>query len=247
MNLGQGLTMQKGVGETVKPQAFGVHQIRDVSSGLYPGGVARLTLIDGCIENRRFGAVHWRRCGFRLTFDSPSATRADREARPLSLVGHGRGTARFQGFGNRIVETFEPDELQLLRRALRNLIEVPPVTRAGSITLVRPAAAAATTFSLMPPTGSTKPRSEISPVIAVSLLTVRSVSMEASAVNIATPALGPSFGVAPAGTWTWMSLFSNIEGSISSCAVLLFTNVRAACALSRMTSPSWPVRINAPF
>src|SRR5437899_12797951 len=91
MNLGQGLTMQKGVGETVKPQAFGVHQIRDVSSGLYPGGVARLTLIDGCIENRRFGAVHWRRCGFRLTFDSPSATRADREARPPPLGGHGRG------------------------------------------------------------------------------------------------------------------------------------------------------------
>src|SRR2546430_8259419 len=105
-----------------------------------------------------FGAVHWRRCGFRLTFDSPSATRADREARPLSLGGHGRGTARFQGFGNRIVETFEPDELQLLRRALRNLIEVPPVTRAGSITLVRPAAAAATTFSLMPPTGSQTPQ-----------------------------------------------------------------------------------------
>ena len=84
--------------------------------------------------------------------------------------------------------------------------------RAGSITRVRPAAAAATTFSLMPPTGSTRPRSEISPVMAVSLRTVRSVSSEASAVNIATPALGPSFGVAPAGTWTWMSLFSNIEG-----------------------------------
>src|SRR5437879_2929602 len=32
-----------------------------------------------------FGAVHWRRCRFRLTFDSPSATRADREARPPSL------------------------------------------------------------------------------------------------------------------------------------------------------------------
>src|SRR5205807_1539558 len=94
-----------------------------------PGGVARLTLIDGCIENRRFGAVHWRRCGFRLTFDSPSATRADREARPPPLGGHGRGTAFFQGFGNRIVDTFEPDELQLLTRALRNLIEVPPVTR----------------------------------------------------------------------------------------------------------------------
>ena len=206
MNLGQGLTMQKGVGETVKPQAFGVHQIRDVSSGLYPGGVARLTLIDGCIENRRFGAVHWRRCGFRLTFDSPSATRADREARPPPLGGHGRGTAFFQGFGNRIVDTFEPDELQLLTRALRNLIEVPPVTRREH----HPGEAGrggGDEFSLMPPTGSTRPRSDISPVIAVSLLTVRLASKEASALNIATPALGPSFGVARAGTWTWMSLF----------------------------------------
>ena len=61
----------------------------------------------------------------------------------------------------------------------------------------------------MPPTGSTSPRREISPVMAVSLRTVRPVSSETSAVNIATPALGPSFGVAPAGTWIWMSLFSN--------------------------------------
>jgi len=99
--------------------------------------------------------------------------------------------------------------------------------RAGNMTRVRPAAAAATTFSLMPPTGSTRPRSEISPVMAVLLLTVRSVSREARAVNIATPALGPSFGVAPAGTWTWMSLFSNTEGSIPSWDARLFTSVRA--------------------
>ena len=72
------------------------------------------------------------------------------------------------------------------------------------------------TFSLMPPTGSTRPRRLISPVIAVSLLTVRPVSSETSAVNIATPAEGPSFGIAPAGTWTWMSLFSNSFGSIPS-------------------------------
>ena len=52
----------------------------------------------------------------------------------------------------------------------------------------------------MPPTGSTSPRRLISPVIAVSLRTVRPVSSEASAMNMATPALGPSFGMAPAGT-----------------------------------------------
>ena len=31
-------------------------------------------------------------------------------------------------------------------------------------------------------------------------------------MNIATPALGPSFGIAPAGTCTWMSLLSNSAG-----------------------------------
>ena len=61
----------------------------------------------------------------------------------------------------------------------------------------------------MPPTGSTRPRRLISPVIAVSLLTVRPVNSETSAVNIATPAEGPSLGIAPAGTWMWMSLLSN--------------------------------------
>jgi hypothetical protein len=49
--------MQKVVGETVKPQELGVHQIRDVSSGLYPGGVGRLTLIDGCMEKPPFLAL----------------------------------------------------------------------------------------------------------------------------------------------------------------------------------------------
>ena len=31
------------------------------------------------------------------------------------------------------------------------------------------------------------------------------MSSDASAVTIVTPALGPSFGIAPAGTWTWNS------------------------------------------
>ena len=36
------------------------------------------------------------------------------------------------------------------------------------------------------------------------------------AVAIVTPALGPSFGVAPAGTWMWIVCFSNEAGSIPS-------------------------------
>src|SRR5580704_17440809 len=64
------------------------------------------------------------------------------------------------------------------------------------MTADRLARAAATTFSLMPPTGSTRPRRLISPVIAVSLRTVRLVNSETRAVNIVTPALGPAFGIA---------------------------------------------------
>ena len=57
---------------------------------------------------------------------------------------------------------------------------------------------------------------------------------------MATPALGPSFGVAPAGTCTWMSVFSRVS------PVNTFASVSAACADSFITSPSWPVRISLP-
>jgi hypothetical protein len=46
--------MQKVIGETVKPQEFRVDQIRDVSAGFFPDRAARLTLIDGWVQNRRF-------------------------------------------------------------------------------------------------------------------------------------------------------------------------------------------------
>ena len=57
-----------------------------------------------------------------------------------------------------------------------------------------PARWAPSTFSLMPPTGSTLPRRVISPVIATSWRTGRPVSSEVSAVAMVTPADGPSFG-----------------------------------------------------
>ena len=68
-----------------------------------------------------------------------------------------------------------------------------------------PAACAASAFCLSPPIGSTRPCSVISPVIPTVCLTARPVSSEASAVTIVTPALGPSLGIAPAGTWMWNS------------------------------------------
>src|SRR5688500_17396223 len=75
----------------------------------------------------------------------------------------------------------------------------------GNRTCFKPLRAAARTFSLMPPTGSTRPRKLISPVIAKSDRTGRRIKSDASATVIVTPALGPSLGVAPAGTWICMS------------------------------------------
>jgi hypothetical protein len=55
-----------------------------------------------------------------------------------------------------------------------------------------------------------------SPVIAVSLRTLRPVSSEVSAVNMVTPALGPSLGTAPAGTWMCTSCDARNSGSTPS-------------------------------
>ena len=76
---------------------------------------------------------------------------------------------------------------------------------------------AARTFSLMPPTGSTRPESVISPVIATRGRTGRPVSSETSAVASVTPAEGPSFGMAPSGTCRCRSTRSKNDSSIPSC------------------------------
>src|SRR5450432_1902238 len=62
------------------------------------------------------------------------------------------------------------------------------------------------------PIGSTRPRSVISPVMATSRRTGMPVITETIAVTMATPADGPSLGVAPSGTCTWMSRLSNKGG-----------------------------------
>ena len=51
------------------------------------------------------------------------------------------------------------------------------------------------------------PRSVISPVIATSARTGMPVRIDTIAVQIAVPALGPSFGVAPSGRWMCRSVF----------------------------------------
>ncbi len=71
----------------------------------------------------------------------------------------------------------------------------------GAITVRIPNRWAASAFSFSPPMGRTSPWSVTSPVIATSSRTGRPVSSDTSAVTIVTPALGPSLGMAPAGTW----------------------------------------------
>src|SRR5205085_2651886 len=75
----------------------------------------------------------------------------------------------------------------------------------GWMAVRTPARFAAKTFSFTPPMGSTLPLRVTSPVMAVYGRTGRSVSNDTSAVVMVMPAEGPSFGMAPAGTWMWRS------------------------------------------
>jgi hypothetical protein len=78
----------------------------------------------------------------------------------------------------------------------------------GMMTILQPALCAASDFSFRPPIAITRPRSVISPVIAMSCFTATLVSADTSEVAIVTPADGPSLGVAPSGTWMWTSMRS---------------------------------------
>src|SRR5436309_4224119 len=84
--------------------------------------------------------------------------------------------------------------------------------------------------------------------MAVSERTRRPTTSETSAVTIVTPALGPSLGTAPAGTWTWTSWVRNQSSGTSGpqLQTLPFTYESAAAADSFITSPSWPVIWSVP-
>ncbi|EKD60155.1 MAG: Membrane-associated protein [uncultured bacterium] len=73
---------------------------------------------------------------------------------------------------------------------------------AGMNTVLIPPRSAANSFSFKPPIGKALPRKVTSPVIAISLRTGIPVITDTIDVTIAKPADGPSFGVAPSGTWT---------------------------------------------
>src|SRR3989344_3300639 len=65
--------------------------------------------------------------------------------------------------------------------------------------------------------------------------------------NITAPALGPSLGVAPSGTWMWMARFSNASSLMPRMRERLRTTVRAASTDSFITSPKEPVRVITPL
>ena len=117
----------------------------------------------------------------------------------------------------------------------------------GMITVRMPPRSAASSFSFSPPISVTFPRKVISPVMATSERTGILLSIDTSAVVMATPALGPSLGVAPSGTCTWMSRFCSQSMSNPICAPRARTIECAADADSFITSPSCPVRIRLPL
>ena len=110
----------------------------------------------------------------------------------------------FLGFSQRhrqhLIHGARQNETSASASPLRECRADPSRFALGRSPALIPARFAASVFSFSPPIGSTSPRSVISPVMATSWRTGRFSISDASAVNIATPALGPSLGTAPAGT-----------------------------------------------
>ena len=79
-----------------------------------------------------------------------------------------------------------------------------------------PARCAASSFCFTPPIGSTRPFKVTSPVMPTSERTGRPEASEARAATIVTPADGPSFGTAPAGTCRWTAPLASLSASIPS-------------------------------
>ncbi len=115
----------------------------------------------------------------------------------------------------------------------------------GRMTILAPDRWAARILLLSPPIGRTRPRRVISPVIATSLRTGMPVRADTMAVAIVMPADGPSFGMAPAGTWMCRVFFSKVSRGMPSSEACARVHDRPARADSRMTSPSWPVRMKS--
>lgn len=84
----------------------------------------------------------------------------------------------------------------------QNLVVVSDVPRVANEGL---------TFSFTPPTGRTWPLKVTSPVIAICGGIILLLNSDTRAKVRATPALGPSLGIDPAGAWIWICSVSDIE------------------------------------
>ena len=95
-----------------------------------------------------------------------------------------------------LFDPFDRQNRKFLSHFLRHVLQVFSLAF-GRMMRLMPARCAASTFSLIPPTG-TNPVRLISPVMAVSLRTgFAGHRREASAVAMVIPAEGPSLGMAP--------------------------------------------------
>ncbi len=113
----------------------------------------------------------------------------------------------------------------------------------GMKTVLIPFLKAAKDFSFSPPISKTFPLRVISPVIATSCETGILAKAEIRAVVNVTPALGPSFGTAPSGTWTWISVESKSMFLIPNLSAFALTYESAIFADSCITSLSCPVSL----
>src|SRR6202163_4732901 len=140
-----------------------------------------------------------------VSVEASSSTGASSDADATVVIGSGlRVIARASTSSMRETGTISSPLLMLSAISTRSL-----AFSSGMSTVLMPPRKAASSFSLRPAIGHTRPRSVISPVIARSRRTGTPVITETIAVTMATPAEGPSFGVAPSGTWTWMSRWPN--------------------------------------
>lgn len=105
-----------------------------------------------------------------------------------------------------LADVLHRDDLQLFQHGLRNLFQVLQVLLGDEHGIDTRTIRGKQLF-FEPADGQDAPRSVTSPVMATFGLTAMPVSAETSAVVIVTPALGPSLGTAPSGTWMWMSRF----------------------------------------
>ena len=157
------------------------------------------------------------------------------------------GRLGLEGFGLRrraASRTWSIDSTRTSLICLRIVRDVAQVllVLARRITIFAPERWAARSCSSARRSGGPRPRSVISPVIATSLRTGMPVRALTTAVAIVIPADGPSFGIAPAGTWMCRVFFSN---TCARCPALRHgpASTTGWHADSCITSPSWPVRM----